>query len=1001
VTILFADMTGSVALTADMDPERVDEVLSHAVGKMRQAVTRFGGTVNRVSGDGIMAIFGAPFAHEHHAEQACHAALAILEEAQSERTADLDPVRIRVGLHSGEVVVRSLTDGAVTNYEVAGVAVSVAARMEQVAEPGRAVISPETRRLAGDAIEVKALGPREIKGLPEPMELFELVATAADRHHAHRLAWDDASRFVGREPQVAMLASALQGAMAGRGSIVAVIGEAGSGKSRLVQEFLRRRHSVQPVVVTGHAQSFGQRGYQLIISMLEAWLGIFSSDSAASLRDKIRLGVEVAMRSHVSDQREAATVQALTALCDPSASDPAWLVLDPSERRNRTAGAVCALFQYLSEERPLVLVAEDLHWADVDSLHVLAKLADVSRMARILMITTMRDDSPPAGVESLGAALCHLRPLNPAEARELLRTHLIANGGTQQFEDGLIAHTGGNPLFIEECLISLSETGDLIREGSQFRPLRTNTIIGLPTTIRALITARIDRLQEVEKDVLQVAAVIGHIVPRDILAFAVKHDPVLLDAALAALADSQFLIPDDAQANARIFHYRHALTRDAVYQNILRRRRREIHAGVVAAFERLYEHRIMDYAEAAAEHAQQAEDWQRAARYFRMSAKKAVARSSNSAAVAFLRKSRDAAERLPEESENIATLVDVLLDFRYPLFKLGGLAEVSSVLSRAAELMNSLDDPARLHLLYVYRSHIFWVGGDSGRALEYAQLSAKAAARVPDERMVGRARFQEGMVLTARGDYQAGIAALSALLGNIAGGFGAGTYPDRAMAANAHSYLTRAFAEIGDFEQARYHSEIAVKLADAIEDPFSQSFAALGAGFLQLAQGEPHAAITWLERSRAKARSAESEYLVPLPTGFLGMSYALIGQAERAIALLEEATRHADSIGFRASQPYRLAALARAYLAGGRIADAVRVATQAQQMADLQSEVYGQVTALYVLGEATRRLNTADSREAEKFLARALELARRHGLAPLEHQCAVALGVDAAVGAHC
>ena len=205
VTIMFADIRGSVALTSGMDPEMADEVLGAAIAKMLRAVDRFGGTVNRVSGDGIMAIFGAPLAHEHHAEQACHAALALLQGAQSDAADGVGPIRIRVGLHSGEVLVRDVVSNSTAYYDAMGVAVSIAARMEQAAEAGHVVISPETKRLAGDGLEVRSLGLQEVKGLPQPMELFDLLAVSAAGQHSHRLQWDDASRFVGRESEIAVL----------------------------------------------------------------------------------------------------------------------------------------------------------------------------------------------------------------------------------------------------------------------------------------------------------------------------------------------------------------------------------------------------------------------------------------------------------------------------------------------------------------------------------------------------------------------------------------------------------------------------------------------------------------------------------------------------------------------------------------------------------------------------------------------------------------------------
>ena len=449
------------------------------------------------------------------------------------------------------------------------------------------------------------------------------------------MQWDSTSRFVGREAELSKLTQALHIALAGAGGAVAVSGEAGSGKSRLVQEFVRHCRHFQPVVVAGQAQSFGQRGYQMIIGMLEAWLGITAANSTETLRQKIRSGVASAMRVRASDQQQAATIQALIALCDITAADPAWLALDPSERRSRITAAVCTLLQQISEETPLVLVAEDLHWADADSIHVLGKLAEAAAAQRMLLVMTCRDNSRPIDLDAFGASSCRLGPLNQAEATELLRSHLIVDPLTQSLEERLISHTGGNPLFIEECLISLSETGDLHREGSRFRLIRPVTAVELPLTVRALISARVDRLAPIEKDILQAAAVVGQRVPHDILASVVQHEAAVLNEALQSLCGGQFLVSSPPQAEVE-YEFRHALTRDAVYHSMLLRQRRKMHGNVVAAIERLHKHRIMEYSESLADHAQRAEDWPRAVTYLRQSANKATARDSNRAALQFL-----------------------------------------------------------------------------------------------------------------------------------------------------------------------------------------------------------------------------------------------------------------------------------------------------------------------------------------------------------------------------
>jgi class 3 adenylate cyclase/tetratricopeptide (TPR) repeat protein len=991
-TILFADIQGSLALIAGMDPERVDEVLSEVIGEMRREVRRYGGTVNRVAGDGIMAIFGAPLAQEHHAKQACHAALAILANVQRDAGGDIGPIRVRVGLHSGEVVVRHLANDTSTNYEAMGEVVSIAARMEQAAEPGTAIISDVTRWLAGDDFVLRSQGVQPIKGLAHPMELFELIALRPLHEQGRRASLATASPFVGRRPQLADLLSAWQQALAGNSRAIAIVGEAGAGKSRLVHEFLLRLDEMRPLVVRGQTQSFGQRGYQLIISMMQAWLGIAAGDGETTVKEKIAAGAAATATQGGSGDSEQAIAQALTALCNPARPDPAWLVLDPTERRNRIAIAVCTVLCQLSRVTPLVIVAEDLHWADPDSIHVLKRLSSTAADERILLVMTYRDDPDAAGLETLSNQVCRLGPLNDREARELLRSHLVDDVATEVFEASLVAHTGGNPLFIEECLLALSETGAVLREGSRFRPSNETVGLRLPVTIRALISARVDRLRPVEKDILQAAAVIGQTVSRDVLILVVDNYRDVLAETLDILCAAHFLVPSDSDPDPETYEFRHALTREAVYRGILSRQRAEMHARVVAAIERLHHNRVTDYAETLAEHAQLAEDWRRAVEYFRQSARKAIARSANRAAVTYLESAQRAADHLPQTAECHRDRVAILLELRFPLFKLGRLADVAGALARAAPMARELDDPRSLALLYVYQSHIIWVGGGSERALAEVREAIKAAERIPDRNLAVRARFQEGMILVYRGEHRSGITALSDMLGHINAGISAGTYPDATMAGEAHSYIARAYSEIGEFHAAGRHAEAARNVADRIQDPFCQAFAALCTGVLYLYREEWDVAIKWLERSRERSVKAEAEYLIPLPSGFLGMARIMAGAAGSAVGLLEEVVQQADRIGFRAGQPYRLAVLARSYRHVGRTEVALHTATEALEMARAYGEVSSEVTALHVLADIMLDRGGETRTHSEEYRSSALEIAQRHGLGPLVRWCSAVGG---------
>jgi class 3 adenylate cyclase/tetratricopeptide (TPR) repeat protein len=379
VTVLFADLKGSMELLADRDPEEARQLLDPVLERMMQAVHRYEGTVNQVMGDGIMALFGAPIAHEDHAVRACYAALAMQTAIRRysedlRRTQGLE-VQIRVGLNSGEVVVRAIGNDLHMDYTAVGQTTHLAARMEQMALPGTIRLPIETWRLAEGFIEVKPLGPVPVKGLPEPIELYELLRAGPVRTRLQAAAARGLTRFVGRDGELDQLRLALERAGAGQGQVVAVIGEPGIGKSRLFHEFTHSHRLHGWLLLASSSVSYGKATpYLPVIDLLRAYCQIEARDDARRIREKLT-GKLLTL-----DETLLSAFPAFLALLDLPVEDAAWHALDPAQRRQRTLEAVKRLLLRETQMQPLLLIFEDLHWIDAETQAVL----DSGRMTEAL-----------------------------------------------------------------------------------------------------------------------------------------------------------------------------------------------------------------------------------------------------------------------------------------------------------------------------------------------------------------------------------------------------------------------------------------------------------------------------------------------------------------------------------------------------------------------------------------------------------------------------------------
>ena len=614
VTVLLADLKGSMELLADRDPEEARQLLDPVLERMMEAVHHYEGTVNQVMGDGIMALFGAPLAHEDHAARACYAALRMQERVgqyadEIQRTYGV-PVQIRVGLNSGDVVVRSIGSDLHMDYTAVGQTTHLAARMEQMAKPGSSLLTPATLRLVEGYVRVRSLGLVPVRGLAESVEVFELLGAAPSRTRLQVSAVRGLTRFIGREAELEQLRAALERALAGHGQVVAVVGEPGVGKSRLVLELIHSHRMDGWLVLESSAVSYGKAAPFLpIIELMKSYLGVEDRDDARRVREKLTgklLTLDEALRP---------ALPALQAILDLPV-DAGWKSLGADQQRQRVLDAVRRVLLRESQAQPLLLVLEDLHWIDADTQALLENLVESLPSHRLLLLVNYRPEYRHGWGGKTYYGQVRLDPLAPASAEALVEVLLGADLELAPLRSLLITRAQGNPFFLEESVRALAETGVLAGERGAYRLAKAVQVVQLPETVQAILAARIDRLPPDDKSLLQSASVIGKDVPQALLhaiAGLPEHD---LPQALGRLQSAEFIYETRLFPEVE-YTFKHTLTHEVAYASLLHERRRALHAQVVDAIERLFPNALAEHRDRLVHHAFRGEVWSKAIAHLR------------------------------------------------------------------------------------------------------------------------------------------------------------------------------------------------------------------------------------------------------------------------------------------------------------------------------------------------------------------------------------------------
>lgn len=975
ITILFADMKGSTSLIQDLDPEQVEQRLRPTLQIMIDAVHRYGGTVNRIEGDGIMALFGAPIAYE---DSAVRAAYAALDMQGAMRNASDRQSAIRVGLHAGEVLVRAVNTDLSVDYDAIGATVHLAARMEQMATPGSINCTAAVARLAEGLIETRSLGPLLVKGFRDRLEIFEITGHTTARTRWEVTAARGLTQFVSRQPELAAMRDAIRSAAAQHGQLVGVVGEPGTGKSRLVHELLHSPEAVNwTVLKTATAAYTRNTPYLAFSNLIRTWFEISEQASPEDIKQRLKT------RLSAFTENLTPLLPALHSLLDLPVEDTEWLALEPAARRQRILGAAKSLVLSEAAARPLLLWFEDMQWTDAETRTLLEGIAEEIGAYKLLIILTYRPEYEHKWAGKSYYRSIPVQALDRPAAKHLIH-NMLGDNADEQLCDLLVHRTEGIPLFIEETIRSLIEHDVLRGRMGHYELTREINDIKIPESVQAVLASRIDRLPPIQRELLQTASAIGSDVHVNLLEDITGVGGRKLRALLADLEATDFIyqVPNTSFQ----FRFKHALTHEVAYGSLLSRKRLELHGRIVDAIEAKYAGNTGEMIESLTHHALCGELWEKTLEYARQAGNKAVELSAYREARVFFEQAILALTHLPQDRKHFQVGIDIRLGLR-TIF--GATAEYPALevcLREAEALAVAIEDRPRLAAISVAQTFVHNWQGDLEASIACGERGLSIAREIKDSRLELSASSFLGQAYMWRGDFRQSLALLrenqtwtsGPLRQERIGTTGTSSVLWLGMMSASHAYL-------GNFREAIATAREACAIADEVRRPYDMALAYWYAGFVLAHQGETAEALVSLEHGYQICRSAQISFLIPVLSTSLGHTYALAGRTDEGVDLLTKAVGFSRSAKFPYGVAWSTVYLGFARLLSSRPEDVVAQAQDAIEMASSHHYRAVEASANRLMAEACQCNGQMDVAEAHYLDA--MKIATDLGLRPEIAHC--------------
>jgi class 3 adenylate cyclase/tetratricopeptide (TPR) repeat protein len=939
VTVLFADVANYTGMAEKLDPEEVHGIMDGCFKILMDEIHKYEGTINQFTGDGVMAIFGAPVAHEDHAQRACHAALSIHKGiGRYGQKIKLDTgmdFRLRIGLNSGPVIVASIGDDLRMDYTAVGDTTNLAARMESEARPGSTRVSRHTHKIAGDFFDFEPIGKIAVKGKAEPQEIFELIKAGEVETRIEASVARGLTRFVGRNNSMAALKEPYDRVLSGSGQVVGIVGEAGVGKSRLLLEFIDQLPHGEYTYLEGRCIQYGGSIIYLpILDIVKTYLDIKDEDREFIISKKIKdriSGLDPALG------RVIPPVQELLSL---KVEDEAYLKLEPKQKREKTFEALRDLFIRESQNKPLIVAVEDLHWIDNTSEEFLDYLIGWLANARVMLILLYRPEYTHRWGSKSFYTKIGLTQLGIPSSSELILAILEEGSVAPQLKQFILNRAAGNPLFMEEFTHSLLENGSIQKQNRQY-VLNTNASdIQVPDTIQGIIAARMDRLEDNLKRTMQVASVIGREFAFRILQ-TITGMREEIKSYLLNLQGLEFIYEKSLFPELE-YIFKHALTQEVAYNSLLIRRRKEIHEKIGKAIEQIYAKRLDEFYEMLAYHYSKSDDLQKAYKYLKLSGEKATRNHSITEAYRFFGDAIALLDQLDETQKIKTKEIEVRILMGTPMRFLGypeGSLEILQEGVRLAEELGDEKSIARLYgLIGIYHS----LKGNSLLALEFQENSLKEAEKAKDIELLAPLGTSLCLSYLVSGKYLKVAVTAPKLLCLLEKAekhlefFGSGFSIYTIL--QAHYGL--ALGGLGDFKAGSHAFDKSQRFASKINHLYTKAVMEVDYGGFYAFMGHGRNTIRHAQSSIKYSEQAGAVPVLGHAWGELGIGHYLLGEFQAAIEFIEKGIKIQTDSGLLYLVSWLYAWLSQVYEALCELGEARKCITEAFKLSEKNNEYH-------------------------------------------------------------
>lgn len=979
LTVMFVDLVGSTELSAKLDPEDLREVMRRYQDAVAGAVTRYAGHVAKYLGDGVLAYFGWPQAHEDEAERAVRAGLAAVAAVKGLKWDSALELQARTGIATGQVVIGDLVGEMGRDADaVSGETPNLAARLQGVAGPGEVTVGETTRRLIGDTFELEDLGAQELKGFPQSISAWRVVGLRAlesrfEAAHSGRL-----TTFVGREHEIGLLLSRWEQARQGEGQVVLLSGEAGIGKSRVVAMVCERtaddRHTRLRFQCSPH---FTSTALYPFINQLERAAEFTPDDTPDARLCKLE-----AYLSQASDEVTAA-LPPIASLLSVATANPLQ-EMTPRQRKRLILEALTNQLLWRSTQHPVLMIFEDAHWTDPTSLEALEQMIDQVQGAPVLIVITHRPEftSPWHGHTHITSLA--LNRLGREQCAAIVG-YVTGKGLPHGVLDLIVAKADGVPLFAEELTKTVLESGQLHLAGDGYEMAGPLSSVVVPSSLHDSLMARLDRLAPV-KEVAQIGAVIGREFSHDLLTAAAGKTEAALQSALELLVSSG-LVFMRGMPPAATYSFKHALIRDAAYESLLRRERQRLHAKIAGVLEGRSDV-AANQPELIAHHLSESGQTAKSIEYWMMAARQALSRASYREASSFADQGLRAVQFQAETLKTMAFAVDVRLLKYAAQYPLGKPQSVLEILAEAERIATRMDDRVRLSKVLSVQTYILASDGQVDAAITIGQRNIENITETDGVNVFCNAKLMLGRAFYAAGRY-ADVIHHAKDVREVTGDDIKRGKRDRvgllSHTINARAWLVLSHAERGEFEAGlRLGDDGLQLLRNQQGSKHEWLWMENAVGRLHVVKGDFAMAIAGLEPVLAFCENNFPVYFTRLASS-LGVAYAAAGDIGTGLKLLHQADDQANAIDFQFGHALVLSQLAEVLLKVGDRAEASEKATRAVELARDAGERGNEGWATCVLGEISAE--SVEPNDAKAHYSQALEIAEALSMAPLRGRC--------------